>query len=112
MAAAICAIVIVAELGLPMTPPDVYAHVEANPAEVGGDDCHPDNTGYQSMTDLWRDALLPWLLSHAATPATGEPVPEKFWSANLYPGHRPSRKYAATIRHPGVRAGRQSHRPR
>nr|MDJ0723288.1 SGNH/GDSL hydrolase family protein [Desulfobacterales bacterium] len=49
---------LVADNGISVTPPDFYEHFRANPEEFN-DNIHPDGTGYQSMADLWFDALLP-----------------------------------------------------
>jgi lysophospholipase L1-like esterase len=49
---------VVTELGIAVSPPDFYGHFEAHPEEYR-DDCYPNGVGYQSMADLWRDALVP-----------------------------------------------------
>ena len=49
---------LVAENGILFTPPDFYAHFLAHPAEFI-DGFHPNGMGYQSMANLWFNALFP-----------------------------------------------------
>jgi hypothetical protein len=45
-------------LGIPPIDPDFYAYFSLNQEEFA-DNLHPDGVGYQSMADLWFNALLP-----------------------------------------------------
>jgi hypothetical protein len=45
-------------LGIAPIDPDFYAYFSANQDEFT-DNLHPDGVGYQSMADLWFNALLP-----------------------------------------------------
>jgi lysophospholipase L1-like esterase len=47
---------LVAENGITASPPDFYGYFLGNPGELI-DGLHPNGTGYQSMANLWRDAL-------------------------------------------------------
>jgi lysophospholipase L1-like esterase len=42
---------------LAVTPPDFYNYFKQHPSELA-DDKHPNGIGYQSMADLWFDALI------------------------------------------------------
>jgi lysophospholipase L1-like esterase len=43
--------------GIPVIPPDFYTHFESNPDELQADGVHPNDSGYESMANLWFDAL-------------------------------------------------------
>jgi lysophospholipase L1-like esterase len=45
------------ENGLEVIPPDFYTLFENNPDQMA-DDLHPNGTGYQSMAQLWWDAII------------------------------------------------------
>jgi lysophospholipase L1-like esterase len=49
---------LIVDNGISVTPPDFYQYFEANQAEYD-DNLHPNGTGYQSMADLWFNALMP-----------------------------------------------------
>jgi lysophospholipase L1-like esterase len=46
-----------AENGILVVPPDMYEHFDSNPGEYS-DDCHPNDTGYDSMAHLWCEAIV------------------------------------------------------
>jgi lysophospholipase L1-like esterase len=48
---------LVGEHNIMVTPPDFYSHFKNNQSELF-DDKHPNGFGYQSMADLWYDALV------------------------------------------------------
>lgn len=47
---------LVAENGISVVPPNFYSHFQAHPDQLA-DDLHPNGTGYQSMAQMWKDAL-------------------------------------------------------
>jgi lysophospholipase L1-like esterase len=49
---------LVAAFGITVVPPDFYSHFAAHPEEFA-DDAHPNGLGYQSMSDLWMNRLVP-----------------------------------------------------
>ena len=44
--------------GIKVVPPDFYTHFEANYLTEMYDAIHPNGLGYQSMADLWADAIM------------------------------------------------------
>jgi lysophospholipase L1-like esterase len=48
---------LVAEFEIVAPPPDFYSYFSTHAGEFF-DDCHPNGVGYQSMANLWRDALV------------------------------------------------------
>jgi lysophospholipase L1-like esterase len=49
---------LVALNGISVTPPDFY-HLLVHPGNFSSDGFHPNGTGYQSMANLWFNALFP-----------------------------------------------------
>jgi lysophospholipase L1-like esterase len=49
---------LVAANGISVTPPDFYVWFEAHQTQLV-DPLHPNGVGYQSMANLWRNALVP-----------------------------------------------------
>jgi lysophospholipase L1-like esterase len=50
---------LVVEDGILVTPPNFYTHFLDHPEEYTADGFHPNGTGYQSMANLWFNALFP-----------------------------------------------------
>jgi len=48
---------LVAENGITVSPPDFYALFQSNTSLLNADGLHPNGVGYQSMANLWANAL-------------------------------------------------------
>jgi lysophospholipase L1-like esterase len=44
--------------GIPVVPPDFWAHFKMNPQQLNSDGLHPLGAGYRAMGDLWCGALI------------------------------------------------------
>ena len=49
---------LVSENSIGVIPPDFYSFFSNNPGQISSDGLHPNGIGYQSMAQLWSDALL------------------------------------------------------
>jgi len=49
---------LVIENDIAVTPPDLYGHFESNLNQLF-DVVHPNGAGYQSIANLWKNALAP-----------------------------------------------------
>ena len=49
---------LVSENNIGVRPPDFYLFFSNNPMQISSDGLHPNGTGYQSMAQLWQDAML------------------------------------------------------
>ena len=48
---------LISENSINVVAPDLYTYFSDNPSELSSDGLHPDGTGYQSIAQLWFDAL-------------------------------------------------------
>ena len=49
---------LVSKNNIGVRPPDFYLFFSNNPDQISSDGLHPNGTGYQSMAQLWQDAML------------------------------------------------------
>jgi lysophospholipase L1-like esterase len=49
---------LVSENNIGVMPPDLYSFFSNNPGQLSSGGLHPNGTGYQSMAQLWLDALI------------------------------------------------------